>query len=70
MRSDGPGVGSHGGRPPAFNADLYKNRNTVERGFGRIKQWRGIASRYDKYAITYLSGVTLAAIVLNHRNQI
>jgi len=29
-----------------------EERNTVERGFARLKQWRGIASRYDKYAIT------------------
>jgi len=32
----------------------------------RLKQWRGIATRYDKYALTYLGGVTLAAIVLHH----
>lgn len=62
--------GSLGGRPSDFDADLYKERNTIERGFGRLKQWRGIASRYDKYAITYLGGVILATIVLNHRVQI
>jgi len=36
----------------------------VERGFGRFKQWRGIATRYDKYARTYLGGVLLAATVI------
>jgi hypothetical protein len=41
--------GSTGGRPPAFNAAVYALRNTVERGFNRLKQWRGIATRYDKY---------------------
>jgi len=59
--------GSAGGRPPAFDPELYCNRNTVERGFSRLKQWRGIATRYDKYALTYLGGVTLAAIVIHHR---
>ena len=44
--------GSAGGRPPKFDPELYKLRNTVERGFGRFKQWRGIATRYDKYART------------------
>jgi len=30
-----------------FDAALYALRNTVERGFNRLKQWRGIATRYD-----------------------
>ncbi len=59
--------GCAGGRPPAFDPDLYRHRNTVERGFNRLKQWRGIATRYDKYALTYLGGVTLAAILIHHR---
>lgn len=56
--------GSQGGRPPLFAADLYRQRNVVERCFNRLKQWRGIASRYDKTARNYRAGVTLAAIVL------
>ena len=59
--------GSAGGRPPAFDKVLYRERNTVERGFNRLKQWRGIATRYDKYATTYLGGVLLAALVTYHR---
>jgi putative transposase len=59
--------GSAGGRPPKFDANLYRQRNTVERSFGRFKQWRGIATRYDKYAHTYLGGVLLAAIVIHTR---
>jgi putative transposase len=46
--------GSTGGRPPAFDAALYGLRNTVERGFNRLKQWRGVATRY---ALTYLGAV-------------
>lgn len=56
--------GSAGGRPPAFDPQLYRQRNTIERGFGRFKQWRGIATRYDKYARTYHGGVLLAATFL------
>lgn len=56
--------GSKGGRPPGFQAETYKFRNTVERSFNRFKQWRGLATRYDKYAVTYLGGVLLALIIL------
>ena len=55
--------GSKGGRPPAFDACDYKNRNTVERGFSTFKQWRAVATRYDKLAIVYRGGVVLRAIV-------
>ena len=61
------GNGSAGGRPPKFDAELYRQRNTVERSFGRFKQRRGIATRYDKYARTYLGGVLLAAVVIHAR---
>jgi len=58
--------GSRGGRPPGFDADDYKLRNAVERGYARLKQWRGIATRYD-CALTFLGGVHLAASVLHLR---
>lgn len=56
--------GSAGGRPPAFDAETYKHRNTMERAFGRVKQWRGVATRYDKYALTFLGGVLFAATIM------
>ena len=59
--------GSAGGRPPSFDPATYKERNTVERGFNRLKHWRGIATRYDKYATTFLGGVLLTAMVTFHR---
>ena len=62
--------GSRGGRPPRFDPMTYRHRNTVERGFNRLKHWRGVATRYDKYALTYLGGVTLAAAVIAHRLQL
>jgi len=54
--------GSRGGRPPTFDKDLYKHRNVVERCFNRLKQWRGIATRYDKTTASYQATITLAAI--------
>ena len=39
--------GRDGGRPPAFDAETYKDRNVVERSFCDDKQWRGLATRYD-----------------------
>ncbi len=56
--------GSPGGRPVNFNADRYCGRNVVERGFNRIKNWRGLATRYDKHVLIYRGGVVLAAILL------
>ena len=37
--------GSAGGRPPAFDAGRYQERNTVERCFARLKQFRAVATR-------------------------
>ncbi len=56
--------GSAGGRPPNFDPATYKQRNTVERSFNDLKQWRGLATRYDKLATNYRGGVVLRAIVL------
>ncbi|WP_446696931.1 IS5 family transposase [Streptomyces thermocoprophilus] len=56
--------GSRGGRPPAFGRETYKQRNTVERCINRLKQWRGIATRYEKTATIYLAGLHIAGIFL------
>ena len=56
--------GSHGGRPVDFDAEDYKNRNVIERVFNKLKNWRGLATRYDKHALTYRGSVVLASIVL------
>ncbi len=55
--------GSRGGRPVSYDKDLYKQRNVVERSFNLLKQWRGLATRYDKLAIVYRAGAVLAAII-------
>ena len=56
--------GSRGGRPPAFDAQAYRRRNVVERSFNTIKQWRGLATRYDKLAIVYRGAAVLRAITI------
>jgi transposase len=56
--------GSQGGRPVDYDRELYRHRNVIERGFNTFKQWRGLASRYDKLAINYRGGAVLRAIVI------
>jgi transposase len=52
------------GRPPDFDAVLYARRNVVERCVGRLKQWRGVATRYEKRALNYRAMVVIAALVI------
>ena len=56
--------GSNGGRPVDFNAEAYKGRNVVERAFNKLKDWRGLTTRYDKHALIYRGGMVQASIVL------
>jgi transposase len=46
-----------------FSPYLYRGRNAIERMFGRLKDFRRIATRYDRLAQNYLAAVCLAAIV-------
>lgn len=55
--------GSQGGRPPGFDAEDYKGRNVVEGSFSVLKQWRGLATRYDKLAVVYRGAAVLTAII-------
>ena len=55
--------GSRGGRPPKFDADKYRGRNVIERGYCRLKQWRGLATRYDKLAVVYRAAVVLNGVI-------
>jgi transposase len=50
--------------PICFSADLYRSRNLVERFFNKIKQYRRIATRYDKLAANYPAFIKLASIRL------
>lgn len=50
--------------PRAFDRHIYKSRNLIERFFNRIKQFRRIATRYDKLAKSFLSFVHLACAIV------
>ncbi|GAA4370627.1 hypothetical protein GCM10023166_19190 [Paeniglutamicibacter cryotolerans] len=56
--------GSAGGRPVTYDKEAYKRRNVVECSFNTLKQWRSLATRYDKLALTYRSAVMLQAVVI------
>lgn len=47
-----------------FERERYRERNRIERLISRLKQFRRIATRYEKLAENYLAMVTLAALVL------
>jgi transposase len=56
--------GSRGGRPPGFDRDRYRDRNQVERLMNRRKQFRAVATRFDKLAVRYQATVTVADIFI------
>ena len=50
------------GARSASMSKKYKRRNVIERSFNIVKNWRGLATRYDKLALTYRAAAVLAAI--------
>jgi transposase len=50
--------------PVAFDRDLYKQRNLIERMFNKLKNWRRVATRYDKTASSFLAFVSLVSAKL------
>lgn len=52
------------GRPLVFDRATYVRRNVVERCINRLKQWRGLATRYEKRAVNYRAMVVIASIVI------
>jgi transposase len=51
-------------QPIPHDPTLYRQRHRIENMFGRLKDWRRIAMRYDRCAHTFLAAVTLAATVI------
>ena len=56
--------GARGGRPPAFDRQRYRQRNQVERLMGRRKQFRAVATRFDKLADRYQATIAIADIFI------
>jgi len=48
----------------SYDKELYKQRHKVENMFGRLKDWRRIAMRYDRCAHTFFSAICLAATII------
>ncbi|WP_027010041.1 IS5/IS1182 family transposase, partial [Conchiformibius kuhniae] len=46
-----------------YDKDLYRKRHLIENFFARLKQYRALATRYDKTATAFLGGIYLAAVV-------
>lgn len=50
--------------PPEYDKHTYKERNAIERFFGRLKEYRRIATRYDKTTIMFKAGIIVACILM------
>jgi len=50
--------------PCPLDKEAYKRRNVIERSFNTLKQWRGLATRYDKLTLTYRGGAVLSVIIV------
>ena len=61
--------GSRGGRPPTFDQELYKLRNVAERTISKLKQFRAVATRYDKRDYMYQATVDIASIKIWLRDR-
>jgi transposase len=53
-----------------YDRDLYKERNLVECFIGKIKQFRRVFSRFDKYARTYLHFIHFACVLISLRQNV
>lgn len=60
--------GSRGGRPPSFDSERYKARNTVERAVNKLRNHRATATRYEKRDFIYRGTIAVTSIWIWLRN--
>ena len=51
-------------KPASYDKELYKKRHLIENFFSRLKDFRALATRYEKTARNFLAGVYLAAAII------
>jgi transposase len=54
--------GGRSGRSPQFDVEIYKQRNVLERAINKLKDYRAVASRYDKRDYIYRGTIDIASI--------
>jgi transposase len=62
--------GSAGGRPPKFDTAAYKQRNTAERAFNKLKAFRAVATRTDKREYVFQGTIDVASIKIWLRHPV
>ena len=55
---------AHRQAPRDYDEHLYKERALIENFFAKLKQFRAIATRYDKTAVAFLGAIHLAAAII------
>ncbi len=55
--------------PFPYDKDLYRQRHRIENLFAKLKDWRRIATRYDRCAHTFFSAICIAATVIFWINE-
>ena len=53
----------------AYDAMLYRQRHRIENMFAKLKDWRRVATRYDRCAHTFMSAIVIAATMIFWINQ-
>jgi len=54
---------------PAYDPKLYRQRHRIENMFAKLKDWRRVATRYDRCAHTFMSAIVIAATMLFWINE-
>ena len=52
-------------KPVIYDKRRYKRRNRIEIMFGRLEDWRRVATRYERCPKVFMSAIALAAIVID-----
>jgi transposase len=68
-RASSPAFRAENPSPIKYDKRRYRRRNRIEIMFGRLKDWRRIATRYDRSPTVFFSAIALAATVISGFDQ-